>query len=463
MIFRHESRLPFPPQDVFAWHTREGAFERLAPPWADVRVRERKGTIRDGDEVLFDIAKGPARFTWRARHREFQEGRRFTDEQVEGPFRRWVHKHHFEADGEGGTRVLDEIEWEVGDSPAVAALTTPVVQPDLERTFAFRRERLSHDLTLHGRWLDRPRLTVALTGRNGLIGSALESFLTSGGHRVVPFVRSREDAAKVPGAVYWNPDGNEIEAEALRGVDAVVHLAGEPIVQLPRWTTEKKKRIRESRVKGTTLIAGAIAGMHENGPRTLVSGSAVGYYGDRGDDVLAEDARAGKGFLAEVVSAWEDSTRRAKGAGVRVVNLRIGPVLSAAGGMLGKMLTPFQLGLGGRMGSGKQFVPWVDIDDMMGIVLHALMDEKLSGPVNACAPNAVTNAAFTDALGRVLNRPTLIPLPAFAIKIGLGEMGEQTLLHGQRARPARLLQAGYAFLFDGVEESLRFQLGRPPA
>ena len=459
MLFRHESRLPFPPQDVFAWHTRAGAFERLAPPWADIRVRERKGTIRDGDEVLFDIAKGPARFTWRARHREFEEGRRFTDEQVEGPFKRWVHQHHFEPDGEGGTRVLDEIEWDAGATPGAGAL----VQPDLARTFAFRQGRLMHDLTLHGRWQGRPRLTVALTGGHGLIGTSLESFLTAGGHRVVPFVRSREEAEKVPGAIYWNPDENEIDAEGLRGVDAVVHLAGEPIVQLPRWTAEKKKRILESRVKGTTLISGAIAGMHENGPRTLVSGSAVGYYGDRGDEVLTEDAKPGKGFLADVVKAWEDATRRAKGAGVRVVNLRTGPVLSAAGGMLGKVLIPFRLGLGGRLGSGKQFLPWIDMDDMMGIILHALMDEKLSGPVNACAPNAVTNAAFTDVLGRVLDRPTMIPAPALAIKLGMGEMGEQTLLYGQRARPARLLEAGYGFLFDGIEESLRFQLGRPLA
>jgi uncharacterized protein len=212
-------------------------------------------------------------------------------------------------------------------------------------------------------------------------------------------------------------------------------------------------------VRGTELIARAVATQHQGGPRTLLSGSGIGYYGDRRDEVLTEDAGPGKGFLAEVTKRWEEATRRARGAGVRVVLHRAGPVLSPAGGMLEKILIPFRMGMGGRVGSGRQYVPWVDLDDVVGIMLHVLMSE-LDGPINVCSPNPVPNGTFADALGRVLGRPTLVPVPALVVKTALGEMGEETLLWGQRGKPARLLRSGYVFRFEGLEESLRFQLGR---
>lgn len=400
---------------MFAWHALPGAFERLAPPWPILRV-----------------------------------------------LRRMAHSHRFEPDGEGGTHVFDEIEWEVPAAGAVDALAAPVVERTLERLCAFRERRLCNDLTLHGRWRNRPRLAIAITGSGGLIGSALRHFLTTGGHRVVSLVRSKDRALSQKDAVYWNPDRDEIDVEGLRGVDAIVHLAGEPLVQLPRWTAEKKRRIIESRVRGTELIASTVAALHDDGPTTLVSASAVGYYGDRGDMVLTEEANSGKGFLAEVVQAWEGAALRACRAGVRVVVLRFGPALSPAGGMLEKILVPFRMGIGGRVGSGRQYVPWLDLDDMMGIIIHAIMDEKLQGPVNVCAPHPVPNATFADVLGRVLGRPTLIPVPALVVQAALGEMGRETILAGQRAEPACLLQSGYSFLFRGLEESLRFQLGRTP-
>jgi uncharacterized protein (TIGR01777 family) len=459
--FRHETSLPFPPDEVFAWHARPGAFERLAPPWATLRVRERSGTIRDGDQVAIDFERGPLRFTWRFRHRDFAEGRSFTDEQVAGPFQRWVHEHRFEPDGQGGTRLVDDIQWEP-PTGGVDALATPPVERELARVFAFRAVRLQNDLILHARWRDRPRLAVAITGASGMIGSALRAFLSAGGHRAIPMVRSAEQARREPGAVLWDPERGEIAANALAGVDAVVHLAAEPLVQLPRWTAEKKKRILESRVRGTELIARAVATQHQNGPRTLLTASGIGYYGNRGDELLTDDAVSGKGFLADVCKAWEQAAQRARGAGVRVVPLRSGPVLSPAGGMLEKILIPFRMGIGGRVGSGKQYVPWVDIDDVMGIMLHLLMTD-LAGPINVCSPHPVPNATFADALGRLLNRPTLVPVPALVVKTALGEMGEETLLYGQRGKPVRLLKSGYEFRFEGLEESLRFQLGRMAA
>ena len=407
-----------------------------------------------------ELRKGPLHLTWHLRHRDFVDGEVFTDEQLEGPFQRWVHTHRFRPDGESGTTPIDDISWEPPTAGKLDAWAAPVVERELKRLFAFRERRLQNDLALHARWRDRARLTVAITGSSGLIGGALRQFLTTGGHRVVPLVRSRDAARREAGAVYWNPERGELEPDGLREADAVVHLAGEPLVQLPRWTAEKKRRIRESRVRGTELIARAVAALHQDRPRTLVSASAVGYYGNRGDEVLTEESVSGRGFLAEVTRAWEEATGHARSAGVRVVLLRSGPALSPAGGMLEKVMIPFRMGMGGRVGSGRQYVPWVDLDDQVGIILHALMDERLQGPVNVCAPHPVPNATFAHVLGRVLGRPTLVPVPALVVKASLGEMGEETILAGQRAKPAGLLEAGYTFLFEGLEESLRFQLGR---
>lgn len=458
--FRYRSTLPFPPDEVFAWHERPGAFERLTPPWAEVRVLERTGTIRDGDGVTLELEKGPLHLTWKLRHKGFEEGRRFVDEQVEGPFESWEHVHGFEPAEDGGCVMVDVVRWKGPLGPA-GQLGDPVVERELSRLFPFRHRRLLHDLTLHARHRDAGRKTFAITGSSGLIGTALRHFLTTGGHDVLRIVRSRDEAA-APDAVFWDVQKQEFDGALLRGVDAVIHLAGEPLVQLPRWNAEKKRRILESRVKGTELIARTLAGLHD-GARALVSASAVGYYGGRGDEVLTEDSRPGTGFLSEVCQAWEAATRRAEGAGVRVVRSRNGIALSPTGGMLKQILVPFKMGVGGRIGSGKQYVPWIDLDDMVGLLHHAALDGSVQGAMNAVAPDPVPNATFVDILARVVHRPSLVPVPAFAVKAALGEMGEETILKGQRARPARARDAGYRFLLEGLEDSLRFQLGRVEA
>lgn len=458
--FVHEFRIPRPSAEVFAWHERPGAFERLTPPWMKVVVRARTGTVRDGGELELEVGRNGVSFAWRLRHRDYEEGRTFTDEQVKGPFRRWVHVHRFEDDGADGTRIVDEIDWDVPAGRAVYGLAVPVVERELSRVFSFRKRRLSDDLRDHAVWMHRSRLSVAVSGAGGLIGSALSNLLTTGGHRVRPLVRSREAASTIPGALYWSPARGEIDRDGLRGVDAVVHLAGEPIVQLPRWTPAKKRSILESRVRGTELISGALAGLRGAGPTVLVSSSAIGYYGDRGDEVVDEETDPGRGFLAEVTGEWESATRLASSVGLRVVVQRQGPALCPAGGMLGKLMIPFRVGVGGRVGSGKQYLSWIDLDDATGAILHAVMDDQLQGAVNVCAPEPVTNAEFADALGRVLDRPVLVPLPAAVVRAGLGEMGKEVLLFGQRVHPTRLLDAGYRFRFERLEDSLRHQLGR---
>lgn len=449
--------LPFSAEAVFRWHTLPGAMERLTPPWEDVRVESREGGIADEGRIRLGVRQGPKRFTWELRHTAYEEGRLFRDEQVSGPFRSWRHSHRFVPLDDTRCRLEDEVEWAM----PLGGVTDAFVTRSLERLFDFRHRRLRNDLNLHARFPAAGSLRVAISGSSGLIGRNLAHFLTTGGHRIVRLVRSRAEVERAPEgeAVFWSVERGEIDVTGLEGVDAVVHLAGEPLVAL-RWTEEKKRAILESRVAGTRLLAGALASL-DAPPSVLVSASGIDFYGDRGNEMLTEESRRGKGFLADVCEAWESATEPASRAGIRVVTLRSGMVLSPEGGALGTMLLPFQVGVGGRLGSGSQYVPWIDLDDEVGLIHHALMTEAVRGPMNGCAPHPVPNATFTGTLGRVLGRPTLLPLPRLAIRAMMGEMGEVLLLSGKRAFPRKVEATGYVFLFEGLEESLRHKLGRP--
>ncbi len=299
-------------------------------------------------------------------------------------------------------------------------------------------------------------MKVAVTGATGLIGSALVPFLRSGGHEAVALRRA--SGGPGGGEAEWDPRTGALSAGVVDGLDAVVHLAGENVAG-GRWTAARKARIRGSRVDGTRRLAAALAALPRP-PRTLVAASAIGFYGDRGDETLDESSAPGEGFLPEVCQAWEAAADAAREAGLRVVHLRIGIVLTPAGGALGQMLLPFRMGVGGVIGSGRQYMSWVALDDVLGGVLHALRTEDLAGPVNAAAPNPVTNAAFTKTLGRVLRRPTLLPLPAFGARLAFGEMADALLLASARVDPARLRDGGFRFGHPGLEDALRHVLGR---
>jgi len=303
-------------------------------------------------------------------------------------------------------------------------------------------------------------MRVIVTGSTGLVGSALIKSLLADGHGVTRLVRGGAQGFRAPGtaAVHWNPERGEIDAAALEGHDGAVHLAGEPIAE-GRWDEGKKRRILESRVKGTRLLSEALAGLGAK-PRVLVSASATGFYGDRGDEVLREESASGEDFLSEVCREWEKATLAASQAGVRVVHLRIGVVLSGEGGALPKMVTPFKFGLGGKLGSGRQYMSWIALEDLVGVIRRALEDESLRGPVNAVAPGAVTNEEFTKALGRVLGRPTFMAVPAFAARLAFGEVADAVLLAGARVEPARLKEAGYRFRYPDIESALRHALKR---
>jgi uncharacterized protein (TIGR01777 family) len=297
---------------------------------------------------------------------------------------------------------------------------------------------------------------VAITGAGGLVGSALVSSLKASGHRALSLVRraprSDEDALR------WDPSSGTITPAGPAIADGVVHLAGESIMGF-RWTRVKKQRIRESRATATRLLVQTLVRLPKP-PAVLISASAIGYYGSRGDEILTEESRPGIGFLADVAREWEAATAAATARGIRVVNLRFGIVLSARGGALAKMLTPFRLGLGGVIGDGRQWMSWIALDDVIGAIHHALTTDALRGPVNVAAPGPVTNAEFTRTLGRVLERPTVVPLPAFAARLALGEMADALLLASQRVLPARLQASGYGFRHDSLESALRSELRR---
>jgi hypothetical protein len=297
---------------------------------------------------------------------------------------------------------------------------------------------------------------VAITGSSGLVGSNLASFLTTGGHKVIQLVRDRNALGE--GKIYWNPREGDIDLEGLASADAVVNLAGVSIADR-RWNTARKHSIRHSRIQSTSVLSRALANLR-NGPKVLISGSAVGYYGNSAQLHIEEGARQGGGFLAEVCGAWEQATEAADQAGLRVAHIRTGVVLSGAGGALHRMCLPFLMGLGGRLGSGRQFLSWVDIDDIVGAIHHILMSNDLEGPINVTAPHPVTNSAFTSTLGSVLRRPTMIPIPKPVITTLFGEMGREALLEGQHVFPQKLTASGFRFFYEKPEESLRFQLGQ---
>ena len=295
-------------------------------------------------------------------------------------------------------------------------------------------------------------MKIIITGSHGLVGSALLPTLISEGHRVVRLIRT---AAPRADEITWNPAANQTDVAALEGADAVVHLAGENIVG--RWTSAKKARIRESRVTGTQLLCEALAKLQKP-PRVLVAASAIGFYGDRGDEKLNEESGLGTGFLPEVVRDWEAAAQPACERGVRVVQLRFGIILSARGGALAKMLPPFRLGLGGRVGNGEQWWSWIAIDDVVGAIRFALANEMLSGAVNVVSPNSTTNDEFTQVLGRVLHRPTFFPLPAFVARLALGQMADGLLLASARVEPTKLLAAGFQFKQPNLQAALRHLL-----
>lgn len=448
--------MPVSARALFDWHERPGAFERLTPGWQPTRVIARSGGITDGSrvEVEVPVLGGLVHQRLLVEHRDYVAGSSFRDVMLRGPFERWEHTHTMEPAADGTSVLVDRIEYTLPMGPLGEAAAGWFVRDQLEQLFEFRHARTRADLELHQSFASQPRLTVAITGGTGMIGSTLTGLLRTGGH-TVRWITRRPDASR--GDIGWDPDQGELDPRSLAGVDAVVHLAGANVGE--RWTKAHKAEIRRSRELGTRTLVQALT---ESGStvRTLISSSAIGFYGDAGEMLVDETTPAGVGFLAEVCQTWESETAAASAAGLRVAVARTGIVLSPTGGALAKLLTPFKLGLGGPIGSGRQLMSWISLDDQVAALYFLLMNAECRGTFNLTAPAPVTNAEFARTLGDVLDRPALLPLPGIALTTLFGEMADQTILRGARVMPARLQLAGFRFRYPTLDAALRFELGR---
>ncbi|OBJ73071.1 TIGR01777 family oxidoreductase [Mycobacterium sp. 1274756.6] len=448
MSLTYSSVFDAPRDEVFAWHARPGAIHRLSPPWQSMRVRAEAASLADGRAEL----RLPGGLRWVAQHQpgEYDPPRRFVDTIDHGgpaslpawALVRWRHSHEFDDTGDGRTRLTDRIDTVV---PGFA----------LQRMFAYRHRQLAADLAVHARAAAAGLgpLTIAVTGASGLVGSALVPFLTTGGHTVIRLVRR---PAANPGERQWNPA--DPHPDLLSGVDAVIHLAGESVAG--RFTEAHRRELQDSRLVPTRRLAELVAA--STTPVTMVSASGIGYYGARrGDEVLTEDSERGDDFLAQLAVDWEAATAPAEAAGQRVVRLRIGIVQSPRGGTLGLQLPLFRAGLGGRLGDGRQWLSWIGIDDLIDIIHRGLWDTALRGPVNVVAPNPVRNFDYTRTLGRMLRRPTVLPVPALGPRLLLGKQGAAEMAQAsQRVAPARLQAGGHVFRHQDLEPALRHLLGR---
>ncbi len=453
-LFELKSTVQAPVEKLFTWHTRPQAFERLTPPWEKIEVLEKDNGINDGSRVVLKMKQGPLSRRWVAVHSDYVEWKQFKDTQVEGPFVFWRHTHQFLPAADQTSQLTDRVEYEAPLGDLGHFVAGGYIADKLKRTFAFRHRRTQNDLKRIMAFAHKDPLRIVVSGASGMVGTALTQFLSGAGHEVQVLVRRHHTKEN---DIFWNPNGSEIDKGSLENVDVVIHLAGENI-GAGRWSASRKRKIMESRMRGTKLLSETLASL-KNPPKVFISSSAIGFYGNRGDEILTEESPAGEGFLTSVCKAWEDATEPAKNAGIRVVNIRTGIVLSAKGGALPKMVMPMLMGAGGVIGSGKQWMSWISLEDLVGIFQFAIYNDKLSGPVNATAPWSATNKAFTRILGYVLKRPTFAPLPGFVVKILFGEMGEALLLEGQQVKPEKLTQAGFEFLYPDLESALRWELG----
>src|SRR5690554_2091776 len=447
MSILHSSVVNGQISDVFDWFTRPGAFTRLSPPWQPASLAKESTSLASGEAIL----SLPGGLTWVARHdpADYDPPHRFADRVARAglaslpvaSFVRWDHIHEFAEHGPSQTRVTDRVDTWLGSR---------VLRP----MFVYRHQQLADDLAAH-QWaagIGVESSVIAMTGASGLVGSALSAFLTSGGHRVIRLVRRAPQGADER---QWDPQ--HPSPTLLDNVDAVIHLAGESIAG--PFTETHKRAIRDSRIEPTRMLARLAADV---GVRVFVSASAIGFYGsDRGDQSLDESSGPGDGFLAEVVSEWEDATRPAAEAGVRVANIRTGIVQSPRGGTLRLFRPLFAAGLGGPLGSGQQWTSWIDIDDLIDVYHRALFDVRLTGAVNAVAPHPVRNEEYSRTLARVLGRAAPFRVPALAPRVVLGSEGSAELAEAsQKVLPAALQALGHRFRRSSLEHSLRHQLGR---
>ncbi|MBU2510869.1 TIGR01777 family oxidoreductase [bacterium] len=453
--FTKKSIFNSPVDSVFSWHERDGAIERLSPPWDPLKVIFKSGGIKPEAVVILGMKEGLFKYKWHAIHTDYEKNRLFRDKQTRGPLSSWVHTHRFEALKGGRCSLEDTIEYKPYFSIFSKYILDSFIRKKLNRIFAYRHKTTAADLELHQKFAYLPRKKVLISGASGLLGQKLIPFLKTGGHSVLTLVRT---PPKTEDEIFWDPSRGILKAADLVGVNAVINLSGENVGE-GRWSKAKKRRIVESRVSSTRLLSETVSALTPK-PDVFISASATGYYGDCQAETVTEDSGPGSGFLSSVCRQWENAAQPALDSGIRTVFMRIGVVITPEGGALGKLLLPYRFGLGGRVGSGKQYLSWIGIDDTLASFYWALMNGSISGPVNVVSPNPVSYLEFSGTLASVLSRPAFVPLPTSLVKLIFGEMGVEGLLFSTKAIPARLMDTGFYFRHSNLEEVLKHVLGK---
>ncbi|QDU83850.1 Epimerase family protein [Planctomycetes bacterium Pla163] len=467
--FQISSRFDASPQELFAWHGRPGALERLVPPFDPVRVLASEpapdgNPIGDGARVLLRVGKGPFSMKWEALHSGYDPPHRFVDSQERGPFSAWRHEHVVQPEDESASRLVDTVNYRLPLHALSGPIVGGMVRRKLEATFRYRHATTIDDLRDHAdaraRLGHELPLRILVCGASGLVGRGLCALLTTGGHEVVRLVRREPRGAD---EIRWDPARGELDPEAVAAFDGVVNLSGANIAE-GRWTDERKRVLAQSRTDSTATLVRALV---DSGaaPRVYVQASAIGYYDDGGfergeTEPLDENAPRGEGFLPELCERWEAEAAPLEAVGVRTAFARFGVVLTPRGGALQKLLPPFLLGAGGPVGSGRQGLCWVAYDDALAALLFLLTSANASGPYNVVAPEPIVQRAFARELGSVLGRPAFLPLPGFAVSALFGEMGRTILLRGPLVVPRRLEDEGFRWRRPTLEGALRHLLGR---
>jgi len=456
--YKHETIVEADAESTFAWFEHEGSFRRLMPPWEVAEEIRADKSLEVGSQRVFRFPMGPIKMTWVAEHTGYDPPRFFSDRMVRGPFWSWSHDHHLIEDN-GTTKVVDEVTYQVPFGPlgnlADRVLGGRLVRRRISQMFTARELRLQRDLAQHAKFSEVQRKRILVVGSSGIIGTQLVAFLDTGGHDVWRLVRrSVKEGAK---EMRWEPSSGVLDRSKLEGFDAIIHLGGEGIGD-KRWSRKRKKMIRDSRVDSTSLLSEAVSNLRQK-PEVFILASAIGWYGDRGDEKLDEGSHSGEGFLPSVCVDWESAASMVRESEVRTIFLRSGIVLSGTGGALGKMLLPFKMGVGGPMGGGRQWMSWISLDDEIYAIHHLLMNVESDGIYNLTAPNPSRQKNFAKTLGKVLRRPAFVPLPAFVVRVLFGEMGVKLTLESQKVIPTRLVQEGYEFLHPNLEVALTDTLG----
>lgn len=452
-VIEHETRVKAAISTVFEWHEREGALFRLSPPWENISLIRRDEGIQVGAKCDIRLKTGPVSMVWKAEHVGYEKNSFFKDRQNKGPFAKWEHSHYFtEADGE--TTIKDHVEYRLPLHPLSTGVAGNFVHTKLEKMFRYRENVCRNDIEFYKEYNPAPK-TIVVSGSSGVVGSALIPFLQTQGHKVIRLLRDKTKLCI--GDVCWNPNAGIIE-DKFENADAVIHLTGEPIGE-GKWTDEKKREIIDSRVRSTALLANTLAKM-KNPPKTFICASAIGYYGAHGDEIITEDEKAGShDFIAKVCKKWEEAAKPALDKGIRVIFLRIGVVLTPAGGALQRMHLPFSMGLGPVFGNGKQYLSWVAMDDVLYSVGHLLEHEEIRGAVNLTSPNAVTSEQFSDTLADYMRKPRFINIPPYVIMKMYGQMGREVLLSGANVYPEKLIKSGFRFRYPDLMQAFGHLLG----